>query len=120
MNITKFLQIIFCGFVFFAFGISVSRAQSPQIDWKRQFGTGSRDVGLTVSADQIGNVFLGGYSWLSQNFVAKYNSVGDFQWYQGTSFPSGVQGSAVAVAADGVGNAYSTGWRVGGGTDTFT
>ena len=73
---------------------------------------------VTVSSDQIGNIFIAGQTWggivtpnpirLPDVFVAKYNTLGDLIWLR--EFGSDdYEDEAAAVSADGLGNAYVVG-----------
>ena len=90
---------------FNAFGTPISSAQ---------FGTSGNDFGTGIAADQLGNVFLTGYSGPNtpgyQGFIRKYNTSGTPQWSQligpGQTYSYG-------VAADGQGNAFVGGYTTG-------
>jgi len=95
----------------------------PSIVWATYYGGSSSDLGLSVSTDDLGNVYLAGETSSStgiasgghQNtsggtynaFVVKFNSGGIRLWatyYGGTSYNIGGY-----VATDGLGNVYLAG-----------
>jgi hypothetical protein len=103
--------------------------------WVRQLGTAGNDVGNGVAVDAAGNAYLSGYTsgtFSGQTsaggtdaFLAKYDGSGNQLWVRqlGTAFYD--YGGAVAV--DGAGNAFLTGFTTGtfgglisaGGRDAF-
>jgi hypothetical protein len=93
-------------------------AASPE--WIRQFGGSDSDVSWTVTADPLGNVFIGGHTANSLNgsnagsfdlFVSKYNSAGNRLWIR--QLGSAESEVTYSIAADGFGNVYLAG-RTGG------
>jgi hypothetical protein len=101
--------------------------------WTRQLGTSVNDYSLGVSADGLGNVYfsgqtsgsLGGPNAGSEDaFLTKYDASGNLVWSRqlGTS----AHDTSYDVSADGVGNAYISGYTNGsldgpnaGGVDAF-
>jgi hypothetical protein len=88
--------------------------------WTRQHGTSARDFSTGVSADALGNVFIGGFTFGNLGgsaspgvdaFVSKYSSGGILQWTRqiGTQASDECSG----IAADGFGNVYVTGYTEG-------
>ena len=85
--------------------------------WGRHLSTAGDIVSNAVSADNLGNIFLGGFSsgpvngdyggGLSDGFVAKYDVAGNLMWSRniGTDEPDWVND----VSADGAGNVYVAG-----------
>jgi hypothetical protein len=102
------------------------------LQWTRQLGSAGGDVGESVSADQLGNIYLTGWTTGSLGassggadvFIAKYDSSGDLQWVRQIGTPG--RESAYGISADGLGGAYLTGYTDGnldgkslGGWDAF-
>jgi hypothetical protein len=94
--------------------------------WTRQLGTISEDVSLGVATDDLGNVYISGFTGvlLADAFVSKYGSGGDLLWtcQLGTTLLE----YSCGVAADRLGNVYISGYTYGslggpnaGGTDAF-
>jgi hypothetical protein len=100
------------------------------LQWSRQFGTATGEAAGSVSADDLGNVYLAGGTQGSlvggpdaglgraDVFLTKFNAAGDRQWTQqlGTSTTDYSGG----VAADRFGNVYIAGATYGdlGGPNT--
>jgi len=89
--------------------------------WTQQLGTSTMEASYSVSADRLGNVFIGGNTFGSLGgpnaggtdaFVSKYDAAGNLLWTQqlGTSSEDRSQG----VSADGLGNVYISGSTFGG------
>jgi hypothetical protein len=113
--------------------LSGPSAWGVSLQWTRQLGTSSDDLGSGPSADGLGNVYISGRTGGSLDgtnagfddaFVSKYNAAGNLQWTRqlGTSSYDG----AVGVSADGLGNVYISGVTSGslggtnaGGDDAF-
>ncbi len=112
-------------------------ANTPVMDWSSYLGGSSGDVGSSIAIDGDGNAWVAGWTAstdfasdgfdTSYNggtydaFVAKINADGTLAWssYLGGSGRDG----ATAIAIDGHGNAYVTGWTAStdlasGGFDT--
>ncbi|MBI4310832.1 MAG: SBBP repeat-containing protein [Chloroflexi bacterium] len=103
--------------------------------WTRQFGTSTEDSGSGVSADNVGNVYLVGYTTgtlpgqisagNTDAFLSKYDASGAPLWTR--QFGSGQDDYGYGVAADSFGNVYVAGWTGGtlplqasaGGADAF-
>jgi len=86
------------------------------LQWTRQLGTAGEDGSFGVSADDLGNVYISGYTEGSLGvphagsydaFVSKYDASGDFLWTRqlGTASIDGSRG----VSADSLGNVYISG-----------
>jgi hypothetical protein len=84
--------------------------------WTRQFGSSSDESGYSVSADNLGNVYVtgttegtlvGSSAGGDDAFVSKYNANGTLQWTRqlGTTGDDG----GIGAHADGLGNVYITG-----------
>ncbi|MBI4330326.1 MAG: SBBP repeat-containing protein, partial [Chloroflexi bacterium] len=114
---------------------AVARPKSapPDISWVRQFGTTGVDYAYGVAVDGAGNVYVAGYTdgnLSGQNaggadaFVRKYDASGSEQWTR--QFGTSSADVATAVAVDGAGNFYVSGYTQGdlsgqnaGGLDAF-
>lgn len=96
---------------------------SGHLQWSRQLGTTSFDVGRACATDGNGNVYVAGeteagidgngYGGTSTDlFVTKYNALGEKQWTRqlGTSVEERVRG----VAADFEGSVYVAGFTLSG------
>ena len=96
------------------------------LQWTRQLGTSETDIGYSVSADGLGNAYLSGRTLGSLGgtnagaldaFLSKYDAAGTLQWTRqlGTSETD----ISFSVSADGLGNAYLSGYTYGnlGGTN---
>jgi hypothetical protein len=99
--------------------------------WIRQLGSGSRDYSLGVTADLLGNVFMTGNTLgslagpsthFADPFLAKYDAGGDLIWTR--QFGSPETDISYGVSADGLGNAYLSGYTegnlVGGPNDPWS
>jgi formylglycine-generating enzyme required for sulfatase activity len=99
--------------------------EAGALQWTRQLGTSSEDVGYGVSADGLGNVYLSGYTRGSLDgpnagsndaFVAKYDADGALLWLR--QFGTASLDISYGVSADALGSVYLSGYTVGslGGT----
>jgi hypothetical protein len=88
--------------------------------WTRQIGTSSLEEAFGVTADELGNVYLSGYTHVDpinatsgkdDIFIAKYDGSGNLMWTQqlGTSAEERSQ----SISADGFGNIYAAGYTHG-------
>jgi hypothetical protein len=94
---------------------------SGALAWTRQLGTAGPDYSFGVSADQRGNIFVTGFTFGSlggpQNgfngdpYLAKYDATGALIWTR--QFGSPETDVSYGVSADGLGNAYLTGYTHG-------
>ena len=91
-------------------------ARAATLEWSRQFGTTASDLGLAISADRLGNIFIVGRTQGSHGsanadgddvFVAKFDAAGQMQWK--TQFGTVRGEMPYGISADGLGNAYVTG-----------
>ena len=128
-------RTVFC-FLFFVCCLTNLFAQTNNWIWARSaVGTGSQAFGLSVNADNVGNVFITGqfknptiafgpYTFTNADpflvtsdlFIAKYDSIGNVLWAKragGDSFESGQ-----SVTTDVSGNLFVTG-RFASQTITF-
>src|SRR5678816_4410899 len=104
---------------------TAASAQAPVHFWSQRFGANPDDIGYAVAVDGSGNVVMTGYfngtvnfggsnlvsSGGNDIFVAKYNSAGIHQWSQRFGSTTNDEGRAVAV--DGSGNIFVTGYFTG-------
>jgi hypothetical protein len=90
------------------------------IHWQRQFGTSATDIGNSVSADSLGNIFVtgttqgslgGSYAGGNDIFTTKFNAAGALQWSR--QFGTSANDRGLSNAADGLGNVYATGYSYG-------
>ena len=95
-----------------------------QVDtaWIRLFnGLGnSDDAAQALAVDDSGNVYVAGYSWngTSDDYVTiKYAPNGDSLWVRRYNGPGDFADIATALALDGAGNVYVTGYSYDGDTD---
>jgi Beta-propeller repeat len=74
------------------------------------------DEARTIALDNSGNVYVGGYSWGSGTgtdyTTVKYNSVGNEGWVTRYNGPVNGDDQLNAIAVDGSGNVYVTGFSV--------
>ena len=91
---------------------------APQ--WTRQIGSGGTDIGEGLAADNLGNVFVGGWtdgnvsgtkfgSW--DAFLAKYDAAGNQLWRR--QFGTSQDDRAFGLSTDDSGNVYVTGFTSG-------
>ena len=90
--------------------------------WVRRYngpGNGT-DYGYAVAVDGTGNVYVTGMSTGSGTerdyLTIKYNSAGDTLWVRRYNGPGNGYDFALALAVDGMGNVYVTGYGHGSGT----
>ncbi len=85
--------------------------------WPQQFGTPTADVATSITTDADGNVYVGGFTYASNDgsppsahevlFVVKYSTRGDRLW---VAHPAGTTGDTLlGVATDRAGHVYATG-----------
>jgi hypothetical protein len=106
------LRSCFIGFVC----IYALPARGAGVEWIRQVGTAETDYGRAVSADALGNVFVGGKTngnlaapnaGLSDAFLSRYDVAGNLQWVQ--QFGSSRDQEVLGASTDGLGNVYISG-----------
>ncbi|MGB2997585.1 MAG: SBBP repeat-containing protein, partial [Phycisphaerae bacterium] len=98
-----------------------AKAEAPYtVEWIRQLGTSRDDYGWGISADGLGNVYIGGRTEGSLGglnaggmdaFVSKFDAAGNLLWTQqlGTSSTDYCKD----VSADGLGNVFVSGYTAG-------
>ncbi len=93
---------------------------SGTLQWIRQFGTSDRDEGLDVSADELGSIYVSGYTdgsleganaGGSDAFISKYDASGTLQWTR--QFGTAELDRSHGVSADRLGNVYVSGQTYG-------
>lgn len=95
---------------------TIMYAPSGDTVWTRRYdGPGnSRDYGRAIGMDDSGHVYVAGESAaadLGADYVTiKYDATGDLVWLQRYDGPHGSHDAAFAMAVDGPGNAYVTGY----------
>jgi hypothetical protein len=76
----------------------------------------SYDEARAIAVDNSGNVYVGGYSWGEGTRVdyttIKYNSAGNEEWVARYNGPGNGDDQLSAIAVDGSGNVYVTGFSV--------
>ncbi|KAA9325025.1 SBBP repeat-containing protein [Adhaeribacter soli] len=102
---------------------------SGNLAWVRRAGGANSDQAYGVAMDGSGNSYVTGFFWDTATFgsinltsggagdvfVVKYNAAGTFQWVQRSAGTGNDRPTAIAV--DGSGNSYATGYFTG--TSTF-
>jgi hypothetical protein len=93
------------------------------LQWTRQLGTPEWDIGVGVSADGLGNIYISGNTTGSlagpntggwDAFLSKHDEAGNLQWTRqlASQFPFGSE-SRGGVSADGQGNVFISGFAWG-------
>ncbi|MFO0914204.1 MAG: SBBP repeat-containing protein [Pirellulales bacterium] len=91
-----------------------------QMQWTTLIPTNAAGLNFRIAADDLGNIFVGGSTDVnlagrnkgsSDAFIAKLNSGGDVAWIRQFGTPS--SDDVMAIAADGLGNAYLGGSTIG-------
>lgn len=88
--------------------------------WSRQIGTTGYDEGIGVSADNLGNVFIAGWTDSSLHgdnageldaYLSKFDTAGNLLWTR--QFGTTASDIGHNVSTDGFGNAFVTGYSAG-------
>lgn len=96
-------------------------ANSQDMLWNRQLGTAAFDASRGISADSLGSISISGETDGSLNgsnagstdaFLSKYDAAGNLVWTR--QFGTSNADTSYGVSADGLGNAYVTGFIDGG------
>jgi len=112
---------ILCAFFFLA-GCMVAVGQNIDTAWVRLYnGTGDGDdFGGFMAVDPYGNVYVTGSSvgtsGTADMLTIKYNSAGDLLWERRYNGPADGLDEGRAIAVDGYGYVYVTGYSEGVGT----
>lgn len=94
----------------------LGRARAVSLEWVRQLGGATNDVGWGVSADRLGNVYLTGYTFndlggpnagAADAFLSKYSAAGVLQWTR--QLGTLRYDISTSVSADNQGNIYISG-----------
>lgn len=90
------------------------------LQWLKQFGTAADDRDTGISTDDLGNVFMSGFTYGSlagssagdaDAFVVEYDAAGNRVWAK--QFGTSAYDENRGVSADGLGNVYSSGYTYG-------
>jgi uncharacterized delta-60 repeat protein len=88
--------------------------------WTRRYNNGNDDQAYAMAVDNAGNVYVTGNSYSSTtNYdwaTIKYNTSGDTIWVRRYNGPGNGIDQANAIAVDGSGNVYVTGYSYGSGS----
>jgi uncharacterized delta-60 repeat protein len=112
-----------CGSGTFEDYATIKYNSTGQEQWVARYnGPGnSMDMTHSLAVDGQGNVYVTGSSdgsgTISDYATIKYNSAGVEQWVQRYNGPGNNLDAASAIALDGQGNVYVTGWSGGSGTN---
>lgn len=92
--------------------------------WIRRYNyANSEDEGVMVKADDLGNIFVTGFSTSltsSTDYATiNYSSSGDTTWIRRYDGPAGNFDKASSLICDNLGNVFVTGWSYGGSTTNF-
>ncbi|MGD9125784.1 MAG: SBBP repeat-containing protein [Planctomycetia bacterium] len=111
-------------------GILPSLASGQTLEWIRQVGTDTNDCGTDLAADELGNIYITGWTGGvlgdasiggDDFFVSKYNPSGTCQWTKQHGISD--NDKALAITLDGLGHIYVAGAITEtppGGIETFS
>jgi len=106
--------------------------QPAALQWARQFGTGTDDLGSSIAISSNGGIFVGGTtsgnlagsSGFDDAYLRRYDAAGNVVWTRQVG--SSATDSGNGIAADNAGNIYLTGYTWGaltgsnlGATDAY-
>lgn len=99
--------------------ITVKYSSDGVLLWTKSFKGGLFNTALAITVDGAGNVYVTGCSFSSDaNYdyaTIKYDSSGSQQWVAYYNGPGNDKDVATALAVDGAGNVYVTGYSIGSG-----
>jgi len=115
--VTGFTQISDSNFNF----VTIKYSSTGSEMWVRTYsapGINSYDMANSLDADNLGNVYVTGYSETIENLdydfaTIKYNTSGDLLWVRTYNGPNSGVDQANAIAVDAQGNAFVTGFSDG-------
>lgn len=116
---------VFLALLIFLTGSSFAQVSDPVEAWVSLFcGPGGRsDIGCDIAVDEVGNVYVAGDSWSDSTTIGgydivtiKYDPTGTEQWVARFDSPASGSDRVSAIALDGAGNVYLTGFSTGYGT----
>jgi uncharacterized delta-60 repeat protein len=103
-------------------GVTIKYHANGDTAWVRIYGgpANERDQFNAIATDNLGNVYVTGWSWTSSTngdyLTIKYYPDGDTAWVRTYNGPGDSLDYANAIAVDGSGNVYVTGYSYGVGT----
>jgi len=101
--------------------VTIKYSTTGDTVWVRRYnGPGNDyDYAHALAVDGSGNVFVTGFSWSGTSYdyaTIKYSPSGDTLWVRRYDGPGNGTDEANALAVDGSGNVYVTGYSAGSGT----
>jgi hypothetical protein len=114
----RFGLIPFLAIGIFFLAVLPALAETVDTAWVRRYnGPGdSTDFATAIAVDSSGDVYVTGYSWNGTDYdyaTIKYYSNGDTAWVRRYNGPVNGQEVAYALALDGSGDVYVTGYSYG-------
>ncbi len=90
--------------------------------WASRYHGAVDDYARALAVDAAGNVYVTGNSWGAETYedyaTVKYDSNGNELWVGRYNGPGNISDVATALAVDGAGSVYVTGYSIGAGTNT--